>query len=635
MLNDNNYIRGSDGALMVQVEPGWFVSGRALATPYVAIDTAPEGNPRPEMTELETLRNSMVESPRNLSAQYIHAERERLFDSQKDAVSAIDDDDTFNTTGKRRVRSKPRCNLAKSTERVSILKKADDKLFLQMAAHAVGYQHFAIDPALALILKSRRDTWVPAVLSDTTEEVLRNRIRIERYNVERPEHEFPEHTMYVRDSRNASPTRIKTAGVLNAFWEYRELNKSPQPLQTNYLQADNDNFADRYREEGDAPLRPERDVEAEWEMRPSVDEIVDCYDMTTVKYETRMVHTSNYPRLIEPGYCLTCGKTEMKFPVSGDVEYIGQSTSTVPSLKVAAENSMDAYWKRQATEPNPYWPEAKKKTKKQIDVFVDRITKPERLNIGDVDMSRKWTVFRIGDLYFAPYRTKTFFRGEVLKYGSNGRLYPAKDAYGTPKGTAIAITKEEDKERYGKYWAPRKPRTTKKLEDNRSPEEKAKQKAKQLADRERRLPCPSLTEDMLKKFHLKLMANGKPANDDRAPYDGLPYNVESADELQYGYAFGTTYAAGHEPETADDVVERVHLLAAVNARLSSQAALVANMVVNTDRTETLAGSYLEIGAALAAGNDNMPSDRTLIRHAKAAVEDTAAEMSSIFQELAA
>jgi hypothetical protein len=35
-------------------------------------------------------------------------------------------------------------------------------------------------------------------------------------------------------------------------------------------------------------------------------------------------------------------------------------------------------------------------------------------------------------------------------------------------------------------------------------------------------------------------ANGKPANDNRK-HDGLPYDVKSADELQFGYAFGTKY----------------------------------------------------------------------------------------------
>ena len=443
---------------------------------------------------------------------------------------------------------------------------------------------------------------------DATKEALRNRAKIERYNAERPETDYPERTLSPRDSRNASPSREKDAKQLNAFWVYRELNKSVEPLQSNYLRADNDNYGyDPDSVEGDAK-KPLRDAEAEWEIRPSPEEMAALYDVPTVKYETRMVRTRGEPQLSEDGYLASPIWRDMIVPVSGDVWCIGFQKTRLLEYEDAARLSLAGLGIR--------------RTRKQIDAYVDKIAKPETLDISDVAKHREWTLFRIGDLYFAPYRTKQFSRGEVVKYGSDGHMYPVKDEYGTPYGS-------KNKGSDDAAWVPRHPRTSESSVVMLSPAARAKQKA----NKDRPIPCPTPTADELEAFSLKLQANGKPANDN-GHYDGLPYDVESADELQFGYAFGTTYTPPNDPEPFDDVVERKSLLAAVNARLSPQARLVANKVVCTEETETLAQSYEDVGAALATGRKKA-SVSTLKRHGKQALISAAKELDELFQDLAA
>ena len=97
---------------------------------------------------------------------------------------------------------------------------------------------------------------------------------MERYDFERPEKDYPEHKLWPRKPRNASPTREKDTSLLSAFLQYFEMNKSFEPLQSNYLQADNDNYAgDPDHEVGDGPVKPERDLDAEMESRPSLREM--------------------------------------------------------------------------------------------------------------------------------------------------------------------------------------------------------------------------------------------------------------------------------------------------------------------------------------------------------------------------
>jgi hypothetical protein len=484
-------------------------------------------------------------------------------------------------------------------------------------------KHFTLTAALALILKSRVDTKVPAGLCDTANEAWRNRFEIERYNAEFPESENPEHTLSPRAPRNASPTRKEDAGQLNAFWDYRELNKSTEPLQTNYLQADNDNHGyDQGSVEGDAK-KPLRDAEAELETRPNLDELVERYSAPTVEYETLQVGLITGPRLSDCGYCMAPTSPlirEMKIPVSGDVWCIGFRKDLV-DLEKAARKSLAAYALRQAT--YPHWPRAMEETQEQIDTFVDRILKPERLNIADVDMTKKWTVYEIGDLRFAPYRTKHHYRGQATHYRDNGRWFPVKeDEYGTPYGPKSKGSNDA-------AWVPLHPRSSKRPIEYLSPAARAKQ----WANKPKPIPCPVLTAEALEEFGRRLEANGKPANENRQ-HDGLPYDVESRDELQFGYAFGTKYHETRDPEPFDDVVERKLTLAALNAGLSPQARLVVNMVVLTDETETPAQNYADIGRALDTRRKNT-SQRTLIRYGKTAANNAGKEIGTRLQDLAA
>jgi hypothetical protein len=369
-------------------------------------------------------------------------------------------------------------------------------------------------------------------VQDDSTQALRNRATIERFNAEYPQDKYPDSKIFPRDSRNASPTRKKDAKTLTAFWEYRELNKSTEPLQSNYGQADNDNFTEQDWVEEDLK-KPERDAEAELETRPTPEEMAARYSVPTVQYEIRQVGLITGPRLSDCGYCMAPISPlirAIKIPVSGDVECIGFRKTSMTECERAAHMSLAGLGIR--------------RTQKQIGIYVDRILKPELLNIGDIDVSKKWTLYRIGDLYFAPHRTKKHRRGELTHYEIDGRKFKAKDQYGTPYGP-----------------------------------------------------------------------KSKGSND----------NVDSADER---------YAPPNDPEPSDDVVGRKSELAAVNARLSPQALLVANMVVWTDETETLAQTYADVGAALPNARANA-SERTLIRHGQRAVNDAAKEIGTLRQALAA
>jgi hypothetical protein len=596
-LIDNDYLRPDDNAIMVEVSCGRFVHSHHESTKrHAANDNAPEieseeiievpwhAKSRKGLTDFETLLYGVVGLPEK-------------------APEEQDDD-------KRRIRTKPKCNPTASKfpwRDFTILRKLDDKLFLSMASHAVGFQH-KTPRALANILAALFDNTVPLGLCDNAAETRRNRARIEQYNADFPESENPEHTLQARESRNASPTREKDTGELNALLKYRELNESAQPLQSNFLQADNDNFADPEWEEGDLK-QPQRDAEAELETRPNDTELVACYDMPTVMYETRMVSTVNYPRLIEPGYCLTCGKTEMIVPVGGDVRCIGFNKDKLLEHDASARNALP---KRGI-----------KRTQNRINDYADRIEKPTLLNINDVAKYRKWTFFRMGGAFFAPYRTKRHYRGQLTHYtDSNGQKRVVKeDEFGTPYGPESMGSDDRN-------WMPLNPRTTKREVARLSPSARAKQ----LANKVKPISCPMTADEALESFRLRLITNGRPANDN-LQHDGLPYDVESKDQLQFGYAFGKS-CADTTSEKSDDATDRKQTLIELNARLSPQARLVANMVVQTDETDTLAKNYADVGAALVTGRKK-PSERTLMRHGETAVTDAANEIGTILQELAA
>jgi hypothetical protein len=560
-------------------------------------------------TELETIQRAIDENQ--------HEQLERLFCSDKSLISTIDGAEFKD--GKRRMRTKPKCNLAASKmpwRNVTILRERDDRLFYDMAAHAVGYKHNALSAVISRIVLNRLHTGAPVGLDDTASEALSNRVTIAQYDAKFPETENPEHKLWPRDPRNASPTKPKDAGQLNAFWDYRELNKSAESLQTNYLQADNDNFDDSEWEEGDLKT-PQRDAESELETRPNDTELLNRCSAPTVQYETRQVGLITGPKLSDCGYCMAPTSPlirEIKFPIGGEVLCIGFHKDRLLEYEDSARNALPTF--------------GIKVTPKQIGAYVERIAKPQLLNICDVAKDKKWVLYQVGGLRFAPYRTKNHYRGQLTHYRAadkhNDRWFRAKeDEYGTPYGP-------ESKGSNPVYWKPLSPRVSKSKVASLS----SGARAKQLSNKPKHLPCALPTDDMFEAFRLKLLHNGDPANSIRQP-DGLPYDVESADELQFGYAFGKTCHDTSDSEPSDeDMVERSQTLVALNARLSPQARLVANMVVLTDETETAAQNYLDVGAALTTGRKEV-SERSLMRHGQTAVRDAAKEINSIRQELAA
>ena len=262
----------------------------------------------------------------------------------------------------------------------------------------------------------------------------------------------------------------------------------------------------------------------------------------TVTYETRMVSTVDYPRLIEPGYCLTCGKTEMKIPVSGDVWCIGYRKDKLLEHDAAARNALPKRGIR--------------RTQNRINDYADRIENPVLVNISNVAKHRKWTLFSIGGAFFAPYRTKLHYRGQLIHYtDSNGQKRVVKeDEHGTSKGP-------KDRGSDDKYWKPLNPRTPKNHVVKLSPAARAKQLANKTKPIERLPP----TDEELEAFRLKLLVNGKPANDNQQ-HDGLPYDVMSKDELQFGFTFGRSYA-DTIPENSDDATDRKQTLTKPPAKL--------------------------------------------------------------------
>jgi hypothetical protein len=493
-LIGSDYVRPPDNTIMVEVSCGWFVhSHHEMAKRHPANDN---------VTKPESLET--IEVPWHAKARKALTEFETLLYG----TDGLPEDAPRQHDDKRRIRTKPKCNLAPSKSRwrdITILRKPDDNLFLSMARHAVGFHH-RTTKALASILAARFDDAIPVGLRDNAAETQRNRARIERYSAEFAESDNPEHTLWPRESRNASPSRKKDSRLLNAFMEYFELNKSFEPLQSNFLQADNDNFGDPDWEEGDIK-EPQRDAEAELENRPTVGELQKCYDGPSVQFETRRVNISDI-RLSEDGYlCNPFPGTyrDLIVPVSGDVDCIGLRKDELLAIGDSARKALPKRGIR--------------RTQKRLNDYVDIIERPGVIRISDVAKSRKWSIYRVGDLRFAPFRTKHHYCGQLTHYRVNDRWFRVKeDEYGTPYGPASKGSDERN-------WKALNPRSS---------------------------------------------------------YAGvLPYTVDSADQLQFGYAFGKTSGQAIDNVPFDDVVERGQTLATLNDRISPQARRVANMVVST------------------------------------------------------
>lgn len=68
----------------------------------------------------------------------------------------------------------------------------------------------------------------------------------------------------------ASPRHVKIANAVRSLLAWRDIIEPPETLQTNFLQADNDNEP----KEENEPGSPKRDVECELEIRPTVNELM-------------------------------------------------------------------------------------------------------------------------------------------------------------------------------------------------------------------------------------------------------------------------------------------------------------------------------------------------------------------------
>jgi hypothetical protein len=591
------------------------------------------------------------ESPKRIGLKFMQSRLEKLFDTEpsEEEAEADSEKDSLEETGKRRVRAKPRCNTDPSRRIRAKPRKIKGPDFGFDLCNHFHFRHGLVAPLAALKIRCMI-AWSPTarfrertagelrlspffVLSGTCDETSKSRARQERYNVEAPKNDSE---IIPRKPRNSGSAKASAW-----LWaEYRRLNGSLEPLQTGFGKSDGEFVDFPNEEDGEAGGKPEvkYPLDSTMETRPNEKELERGW--TGAKYETRMVHTSDYPRLIEPGYCLTCGKTEMKIPVSGSVECVGFSKVVMCDLGIAARETMTEYWKRQATEPNPNWPKPKRKNEKQIGIVVGRTATKERFNISEVDMSKSWQVRRVGGLRFAPYETKYYRLGQLTHYqDKNGIEHRAKvDVPKKARGPAFfgSADKNNEDEMKRKGWAPLHPVMRKTRQWKLSGAEKAEQWANDVPkfDEYRKLyhgsvapvPCHELYHERVgdpnRPYHKRMVGR-------RHPFDNKPVPTERPGS---DHAFGKTYTKPEEP--ADDVVERKSTLAAVNAMLTPQGLIVANAVVRTELTKDLPSSPEAMGVLLWPGVEN-PSKSTLRRLGEQAIQDTEEELRVIFQALSA
>jgi hypothetical protein len=224
-------------------------------------------------------------------------------------------------------------------------------------------------------------------------------------------------------------------------------------------------------------------------------------------------------------------------------------------------------------------------------------------------------------LRFEPYGTQYRKRGQLTQYVDSknpNRWHRVKeDVAGTPRGAEfLGSADQNDKDDMAKKgWQELYP--TKR--ETRMVWLPGRERAEQWANR-----CPWTYEGVpfpcRKEYNLRKRG---------PPTWPLPY-LTPVQMPHPVYAFGSKYTLPEEP--ADDVVERKSELDAVNAMFTPQGLRVVNSVVLTDRTKELARTREGLGAILDCKN---VSKSTLIRRGQKAIEETASELSVIFQTLVA
>jgi hypothetical protein len=600
--------------------------------------------------------NDGKESLENVSFKRQLSELRKLFDKEPSEEESETDSekDSLEKDGKRRVRTKPRCNRNASTapfSSIQITKKFKDDCADEPCSH-FRFRNFVIPSAVnrfrctvtwTPVRRRFRDivksdwfwlfwqVWryvgrtpfladiggntVPEGLCDTAASA--SRTRQKRYSATAPKNDSE---IFTRKPRNASPTREKIPARLNAWAEYRRLNGSLERLQTSYGKTDGDNYEypDDAGDEGGEKPEAKYPLDSTLENRPSVEEMEACLASVVTMYPlTFLWH-----------YIIV--------PVFHNIECFGFSKRGVSDLRLAAIESMGAYARKQAASRTRHWPIAKYAyDEKQIGVVVDRTAttpKKERLNIKDVDMSKHWSICRIGGLHFE----------------SSGKLTHYQDKNGIKRGVKVDVPRkargpaflgsanqEDEKDMANKCWNPRIVAMRSTQMALLSGEEKAEnwangKVAEQWSRAELRiqLRTPLKDESQLLCRDLYHRSRRVPPRSSPLPCRWLPAPYDTpVRRPRPVYAFGSTYSLPEEP--ADDVVERGSTLAAVNAMLSPRGLRVANAVVNTELTKELARTLEDVGAMFRDGSPD-----TLRLRGNKEIDDTADELIVIFQKLA-
>lgn len=262
--------------------------------------------------EFKRLEIDTTESPDDVSATWATSQLDQLFGVSKSREQKAGDRALF-ANDKRRVRTKPICNLGISKPRSSNLGAP-----------------FAVNDGVTLT-KVRDDDgpWRDTVERRSAEHLASpselRRIN-ELYAVEFPEDTNPDHELFRRSPRNRSPSREQDQAVLLPLSLYFDLHRSIEPLQTNWGEIDAQRpFLDDY----DTFSRlTQSDPDAELEIRPSWQELEARFN-NAIRYITRWVPGG--PLLRAVGY-VTQYRYRMIVPVSGNVhcvEHIGNAVNVI------------------------------------------------------------------------------------------------------------------------------------------------------------------------------------------------------------------------------------------------------------------------------------------------------------------
>lgn len=259
--------------------------------------------------EFERLEKDTAESPDDVSATWAESQLDQLFGASKSREQKTGDGARF-VNNKRRIRTKPICNLKMSEARMPKL------------APPIPVNDGVTQPKA----RTGNGPWCNLSNSLAAPEEIRKIIDI--YRVEFPQDEFPDHELFPRAPRNKSPTRQKDEAVLKSLMAYFDLHyRSIEALQTNWGERD----AQRpFSDEDDYSPRPlNGDPDAELEIRPSCEELMIRLDAAGLSYSTRWVR--NGPVFRNVGY-ISQFRYGMIVPVSGDVQlidYNGEATRVV------------------------------------------------------------------------------------------------------------------------------------------------------------------------------------------------------------------------------------------------------------------------------------------------------------------